>query len=152
PAWPSVVRRRPHRPQRSGDRRVADRQGRVDHPDVLAERIQPGPGAVPPYRLRGRSVGERISVPAAVCHRSARGASVLRTIMTAQGSRLTAVVIAACAAGLVGAPRLGAQGKLNVVAATEDLAAIAREVGGDKISVDSIAKGYQDPHFVEAKP
>src|SRR5262249_58428879 len=42
--------------------------------------------------------------------------------------------------------------KLNVVTSTEDLAAIAREVGGDKISVDSIAKGYQDPHFVEAKP
>src|SRR5262245_53053687 len=45
-----------------------------------------------------------------------------------------------------------AQGKLNVVATTEDLAAIAREVGGDRITVDSIAKGYQDPHFVEAKP
>jgi ABC-type Zn uptake system ZnuABC Zn-binding protein ZnuA len=36
--------------------------------------------------------------------------------------------------------------------ATEDLAAIAREVGGDAVSVDSIAKGYQDPHFVEPKP
>ncbi len=45
-----------------------------------------------------------------------------------------------------------AQSKLNVVATTEDLAAIAREVGGDHITVDSIAKGYQDPHFVEAKP
>ena len=45
-----------------------------------------------------------------------------------------------------------AQGKLNVMATTEDLAAIAREVGGDRITVDSIAKGYQDPHFVEAKP
>src|SRR5438105_11095273 len=45
-----------------------------------------------------------------------------------------------------------AQGKLNVIATTEDLAAIAREVGGDHITVDSIAKGYQDPHFVEAKP
>jgi zinc/manganese transport system substrate-binding protein len=45
-----------------------------------------------------------------------------------------------------------AQGKLNVVATTEDLASIAREVGGDRITVDSIAKGYQDPHFVEAKP
>ena len=44
------------------------------------------------------------------------------------------------------------QGKLNVVTTTEDLAAIAREVGGDRITVDSIAKGYQDPHFVEAKP
>ncbi|PYS09953.1 MAG: zinc ABC transporter substrate-binding protein [Acidobacteria bacterium] len=47
---------------------------------------------------------------------------------------------------------VNAQGKLNVVTTTEDLAAIAREVGGDHITVDSIAKGYQDPHFVEAKP
>jgi zinc/manganese transport system substrate-binding protein len=41
---------------------------------------------------------------------------------------------------------------LNVVTATEDLAAIAREVGGDKIKVESLSRGYQDPHFVEAKP
>src|SRR5438132_1228669 len=47
---------------------------------------------------------------------------------------------------------VNAQGKLNVVTTTEDLAAIAREVGGDHITVDSTAKGYQDPHFVEAKP
>src|SRR5438067_11843826 len=46
----------------------------------------------------------------------------------------------------------GAQGKLNVVTTTEDLGSIANEVGGDHVSVDSIAKGYQDPHFVEAKP
>jgi len=46
----------------------------------------------------------------------------------------------------------GAQSKLTVVTTTEDLAAIAREVGGDHITVESIAKGYQDPHFVEAKP
>jgi len=45
-----------------------------------------------------------------------------------------------------------AQAKLNVVATTEDLASIATEVGGDHIVIDSIAKGYQDPHFVEAKP
>jgi ABC-type Zn uptake system ZnuABC Zn-binding protein ZnuA len=42
--------------------------------------------------------------------------------------------------------------KLNVVSATTDMAALAQEVGGDRISVESIAKGYQDPHFVEAKP
>ena len=45
-----------------------------------------------------------------------------------------------------------AQGKLNVISTTEDLASIAREVGGDHITIESIAKGYQDPHFVEAKP
>src|SRR5512141_166553 len=42
--------------------------------------------------------------------------------------------------------------KLNVITSTTDLAAIAKEVGGDKIDVESIARGYQDPHFVEAKP
>ncbi len=41
---------------------------------------------------------------------------------------------------------------LTVVATTEDLAALAREVGGDKVKVEAIARGYQDPHFVEAKP
>jgi zinc/manganese transport system substrate-binding protein len=42
--------------------------------------------------------------------------------------------------------------KLNIVTATTDLAALTQEVGGDKVSVESIARGYQDPHFVEAKP
>ena len=46
----------------------------------------------------------------------------------------------------------GAQGKLNVITTTEDLASIAREVGGDRITVEALARGYQDPHFVEAKP
>ena len=41
---------------------------------------------------------------------------------------------------------------INVVTTTEDLASLAREVGGDKVQVDALAKGYQDPHFVEAKP
>jgi len=45
-----------------------------------------------------------------------------------------------------------AQGKLNVVATTEDLGSLAREIGGDKVSVTALAKGYQDPHFVDPKP
>src|SRR5262252_7883538 len=45
-----------------------------------------------------------------------------------------------------------AASKLNVVTSTEDLAAIGREIGGDHVTIDSIAKGYQDPHFVEPKP
>ena len=56
------------------------------------------------------------------------------------------------AAWLALAAPASAQGKLNVMATTEDLASIAREVGGDRVTVDAIAKGYQDPHFVEAKP
>jgi ABC-type Zn uptake system ZnuABC Zn-binding protein ZnuA len=45
-----------------------------------------------------------------------------------------------------------AASKLNVMTATQDLASLAREVGGDLINADSIAMGYQDPHFVEPKP
>ncbi|HEX6973910.1 MAG TPA: metal ABC transporter substrate-binding protein [Vicinamibacterales bacterium] len=41
---------------------------------------------------------------------------------------------------------------LNVITSTSDLASIVKEIGADKVSVDSLAKGYQDPHFVEAKP
>lgn len=41
---------------------------------------------------------------------------------------------------------------LRVVATTEDLASLAREVGGDKVTVVALAKGYQDPHFVDPKP
>ena len=42
--------------------------------------------------------------------------------------------------------------KINVITATTDMAALTQEVGGDKVDVESIAKGYQDPHYVEAKP
>lgn len=45
-----------------------------------------------------------------------------------------------------------AASKLKIVATTEDLAALAREVGGDRVQVDVIARGYQDPHFVDPKP
>src|SRR5690349_6004204 len=62
---------------------------------------------------------------------------------------VTALVVAAV---LTAASPGFAQGRLNVVTTTEDLAAIAREIGGDRITVESIARGYQDPHFVEAKP
>jgi len=42
--------------------------------------------------------------------------------------------------------------KLEVVTTTADLASIAREIGGDRANISSIARGYQDPHFVETKP
>jgi zinc/manganese transport system substrate-binding protein len=56
------------------------------------------------------------------------------------------------AAALAGTLARPAHATVNVVASTEDLASLAREVGGDKVKVDAIGKGYQDPHFVEAKP
>src|SRR3954463_11391848 len=45
-----------------------------------------------------------------------------------------------------------ATAKLNVVATTPDLGAIAREIGGDKIDLTTLAKPTEDPHFVDAKP
>jgi len=56
------------------------------------------------------------------------------------------------AVALLAAPPARADSKLNVVGSTTDMAELAQQVGGDRITVTSIAKGYQDPHFVEAKP
>lgn len=42
--------------------------------------------------------------------------------------------------------------KVRVVSSTTDLAAITREIGGDKVTVQSIARGNQDPHYVEILP
>jgi ABC-type Zn uptake system ZnuABC Zn-binding protein ZnuA len=56
------------------------------------------------------------------------------------------------AIALLAAGNLMAADKLNVVTATEDAASITREIGGDRVNVTSIGKGYQDPHFIEPKP
>jgi zinc/manganese transport system substrate-binding protein len=41
---------------------------------------------------------------------------------------------------------------ISIVTSTEDLASLAKEVGGDRVSVEALARGYQDPHFVDPKP
>lgn len=41
---------------------------------------------------------------------------------------------------------------LTVVATTSDLGAIAREVGGARVRVTSLAQGPQDPHFIDPRP
>lgn len=58
------------------------------------------------------------------------------------------LLAAALLAGLAGT----AQAKVNVVTTLQDLASIAQSVGGDRVDAFAIAKGYQDPHFVDAKP
>ncbi|MDP2343218.1 MAG: metal ABC transporter substrate-binding protein [Deltaproteobacteria bacterium] len=42
--------------------------------------------------------------------------------------------------------------KLTVVTTTQDPAAITRAIGGDRVDVTALCKGYQDPHFLDAKP
>ena len=70
-----------------------------------------------------------------------------RGLAVGAGAALVLLVL-----GAAGAAPAQAAGKLYIVTATTDLAALAQEVGGDRIEVESIARGYQDPHFVEAKP
>lgn len=45
-----------------------------------------------------------------------------------------------------------AEDPLKVVTSIETFADLARRVGGEKVSVESLSHGYQDPHFVDAKP
>ncbi len=42
--------------------------------------------------------------------------------------------------------------KLNVVTTTEDIASIVKEVGGDLVEVQTIVKGTQDAHIMQARP
>lgn len=62
---------------------------------------------------------------------------------------MAGATLLACA--LAGSAGAGTR-PLQVVTTTEDLAAIAREVGGERVGVVSLSRGYQDPHFVDAKP
>jgi len=58
-------------------------------------------------------------------------------------------VITVLGALLCAAPLLA---KVKVVSSLQDFASIADSVGGNRIETYALAKGYQDPHFVDAKP
>jgi zinc/manganese transport system substrate-binding protein len=45
-----------------------------------------------------------------------------------------------------------ADAKLHVVGTIETFADVARQIGGDRVEVTSLSKGWTDPHFVEGKP
>lgn len=62
------------------------------------------------------------------------------------------ILLLSLMATLLPGGRLFAAGKLNIVTATQDPASLTREIGGDRVEVTSIGKGYQDPHFIEPKP
>jgi zinc/manganese transport system substrate-binding protein len=69
-----------------------------------------------------------------------------KTRLTATASSLVLVFALFC-------PVTGsADSKIRIMTATTDLASLAQEVGDEKVDVESIARGYQDPHFVDPKP
>ena len=59
--------------------------------------------------------------------------------------------LALCLAVLAGWPGIAAA-RVDIVATTTDLAAIARAVGGDDVTAVSLTSGAADPHFAAAKP
>jgi len=60
------------------------------------------------------------------------------------------IVFAAAVLALGGAPARAAE--LKVVTTLPSLADITRNVGGDRVEVEAICKGYEDPHYLQAKP
>jgi zinc/manganese transport system substrate-binding protein len=56
------------------------------------------------------------------------------------------------ASALLAAWAAPARATVNVVTTTEGLAAVVREVGGDRVKVTALSRGIQDPHFVDANP
>lgn len=52
----------------------------------------------------------------------------------------------------IAAPQKGAAAEIKIVTTSTDLASIAKFVGGDKVEVDHIIQGYQNPHYVDVRP
>jgi zinc/manganese transport system substrate-binding protein len=67
-------------------------------------------------------------------------------------SRLVELARAGLLGGLLALLAQPAAAALRVVATLPDVADIARQIGGDHVDVDTIARGDQDPHKVPVKP
>jgi zinc/manganese transport system substrate-binding protein len=67
-------------------------------------------------------------------------------------SKFFSAIISATLAATLLLPSVAEAKKLKVITTLTDLASLTQEVGGDKVDVEALAKGYQDPHFVEPKP
>ncbi len=65
--------------------------------------------------------------------------------------RMLCGLAAVAIAGTLAAPR-EAVSKVRVVATLATLGAVAREVGGDRVTVDVMASPGEDPHYVDPRP
>jgi zinc/manganese transport system substrate-binding protein len=62
---------------------------------------------------------------------------------------LTRIFLSAALSAVVAT---AANAKIRVVTTLPDFASLAREIGGDKVEVSTMAKPTEDPHFVDARP
>ena len=70
--------------------------------------------------------------------------------MTIFKSRFASILLGAVALTL--ATSRPASAKIQLLTTLPDLAFLAREVGGDRVEVDSLLSGLENPHFVDARP
>jgi zinc/manganese transport system substrate-binding protein len=68
------------------------------------------------------------------------------------GPKLSGIILSLAMVAMLLLPSQAEAKKLKVITTLTDLASLTQEVGGDKVDVEALAKGYQDPHFVEPKP
>jgi zinc/manganese transport system substrate-binding protein len=78
--------------------------------------------------------------------------SPLRSLVARRAAGRRPFLLALAIAAVALAVPVPAAAALRVVTTTEGLAALAREVGGDQVQVESLSRGTQDPHFVDANP
>lgn len=60
--------------------------------------------------------------------------------------------LAALMAAFPGQPPAAAADKVRVVTTTTDLATLVSAIGGERVEVSSLSRGYQNPHFIEPRP
>src|SRR3989449_6732385 len=83
---------------------------------------------------------------------SSRSAPMAPTRSEELPMKPTKLVLAGLALALLGLPETPAFARLRVVTTLQDLSSIADAIGGDRVETFALVKGYQDPHFVDAKP
>ena len=76
----------------------------------------------------------------------------MKTTTKKIGVKSTLFLVFALTFALSGVAHAKPGNKIYVVSTLTDYAAIAREIGGNKVTVDAIAEGDEDPHFVRPKP
>ncbi len=98
------------------------------------------------HRASARCASGRLAPPSAFAW--ARLGALRHPILEAPSRQFFISLLGATLLAFAGA----ASAALKVVATTEDLAALARAVGGGHVQVHSLTRGTADPHYAEAKP
>ena len=65
---------------------------------------------------------------------------------------LVVFILLVCSLGMAERPTLEQGGKIHIVTSIPDLADFTARIGGNLVSVESLAKGVEDPHGVPIKP